>query len=124
MAYEETLAARLRQALVKKKLTFSEMKMFGGLAIMVRGHMCCGVLKNELVARVNPERTETLLKQPHARPMDFTGKPMKGFVMVGAKGIQTDKQLGEWVKESSGFVLSLPPKESKKLPLKRSGNRN
>ena len=109
MAYYEKLADRIRKALTGRK-GLTERKMFGGIAFILRGNMCCGVVGNDLVVRVGPERYEKLLSQPHARPMDFTGRPFRGFVFVRPGGYKTDKALARWVKEASDFVSSLPRK--------------
>jgi hypothetical protein len=84
--------------------------MFGGLAFMVNGHMCCGIVGNELVVRTGPDGFERALSQPHARPMDFTGRPMKGFVFVAPVGYRTDRDLKAWTQRGLKFVLGLPPK--------------
>lgn len=109
MAYDEKLADRVRQALAKRK-GLSEKKMFGGIAFMLRGKMCCGVLNDDLVVRVGPERYEKALSQPHARPMDFTGRPIRGFVFVNPSGHKTDKALAKWVKQAVEFAMTLPRK--------------
>lgn len=109
MAYNEKLADRIRKVVARHK-GFSEKKMFGGIAFMLRGNMCCGVVKDDFVVRVDPERYEEALAEPHTRPMDFTGRPIKGFVFVGSGGYQTDKVLAKWVKEAVDFALSLPRK--------------
>ena len=83
MAYDEGVAQRLRDVF-GDRTDVVEKRMFGGLAFMVSGNMCCGVVGKELMARVGPEQYEQALKEPYAREMDFTGKPMKGFVYVGA----------------------------------------
>ena len=85
-------------------------RMFGGLAIIVNGHMCCGIVGNELVIRVAANEWERALSQPHARPMDFTGRPMRGFVYVDPTGFRSKVQLRAWIQRSLNFVLSLPPK--------------
>jgi len=84
--------------------------MFGGLAFMVNGHMCCGIVREDLVVRVGADTHEQALSQPHARAMDFTGRPMKGFVYVGPAGYRTTTSLRKWVRSGIRFVLSLPPK--------------
>lgn len=111
MAYDEKLAERVREALSDRK-GLTEKKMFGGLAFMLRGHMCCGVLQDDLVVRVGPKRYEQALSQPHARPMNFTGRPLKGFVTVGPLGYRTDKALQKWVKQAVEFISLLQPKNS------------
>jgi len=109
MAYDERLADRIRKVLSgRQRLT--EKKMFGGIAFMLRGHMCCGVVKNDLVIRIGPERYEKALSQPHARPMDFTGRPLKGFVFVGPNGYKTDKALAKWVARAIQFIMTLARK--------------
>ena len=109
MAYAEKLAARIRQALARYKAV-AEIKMFGGLCFTLRGNMCCGIHKNNLMVRVGPKHYEEALSKPHARPMDITGRPLRGFVFVGPGGYRTDKGLTQWVKLAADFALSLPPK--------------
>lgn len=75
---------------------------------MLHGNMCCGVVRDELVVRVGPKRYEEALSQPHARPMDFTGRPLKGFVFVELGGYTTDKALAQWVKQAVDFAMTLP----------------
>jgi hypothetical protein len=77
---------------------------------MLNGNMCCGVLKSELVLRLGPENTDTALREPHTREMDFTGRPMKGMVYVEPDGIATDKALRNWVRTAAKFVAALPRK--------------
>ena len=109
MAYDEGLAYRLGE-------TYSimpdviEKKMFGGIAYMVNGHMSCGVIKDTLMVRVGPGLYQKALGRPHARPMDFTGKPLTGFVYVDAEGFESDDELMSWVQLSLDFVMTLPPK--------------
>ena len=109
MAYSETLAERVRRLLARQR-PVSERRMFGGLAFMVRGHMCCGIQGERLMARVGPELYDKALKWPHARPMDFTGKPIRGFVYVQPAGLKTAAQLRRWVSASVAYVRSAPPK--------------
>ena len=108
MAYNEKLAARVR-ALLADRTDVSERTMFGGLTFMVAGHMCCGVNGDELIVRLDPDRGEKALAKPHARPMDFTGRPMRGFVTVQPEGLK-GAQLGRWVREAVARAESLPPK--------------
>jgi TfoX/Sxy family transcriptional regulator of competence genes len=112
MAYDEELGDRLREVMAERG-DFTERKMFGGLAFMVGGHMCCGVIKDDMVVRIDPDRSEDLLKDKHARPMDFSGKPMKGFLYVAPEGTAQEKQLRRWVDEGMAFVATLPPKAGK-----------
>lgn len=109
MAYEEGIAQRLRKAL-ESEHNVVEKKMFGGIAFMVNGHMSCGVVKETLMARVGPKQYADALKRPFAREMDFTGKPLRGFVYVEPAGFESDEALESWVRMSLDFVSSLPPK--------------
>ena len=84
--------------------------MFGGLAFMVNGHVCCGIVGDNLVVRVGTEGHAKALSRPHARAMDFTGRPMKGFVYLGPAGCRTKAALKSWIKRGLAFVESLPPK--------------
>ncbi len=106
MVYNELLAFRVRK-LLKEQKRLGEREMFGGITFMLHGKMCCGVVGNELVVRVGPENYDESLSQPHVRPMDFTGRPLKGFVFVGPGGYKTDKALARWVNQATKFV-SLP----------------
>jgi TfoX/Sxy family transcriptional regulator of competence genes len=110
MAYNEKLAERIRLQL-SDRTNVVERKMFGGLAFMVRGHMCCGVVGDELMVRVGVEYYEAALKEKHAREMDFTGKPLRGMVYVAAPGLASAKQLGKWVERGLQFTLNLPEKK-------------
>jgi TfoX/Sxy family transcriptional regulator of competence genes len=110
MAYDVNLAARIRDA-IERRTPVVEKKMFGGVAFLVGGHMCCGVVANELCVRVGAARNEEALGRPHARPMDFTGKPMKGYVYVAAAGIRDARALAEWVGMGLDFVRTLPAKK-------------
>ena len=110
MAYDEAVAYRIREALAQQD-GVSERKMFGGVAFMVNGHMCCGLAKGELMVRVGPDQYEDSLAQPHAREMDFTGRPMKGMVYVDAAGYDTDEDLQAWVNRGLAFVNGLPAKK-------------
>jgi TfoX/Sxy family transcriptional regulator of competence genes len=109
MPFDESLAQRTRRAL-GDKYALEEKRMFGGLAFIVNGHMCCGVAGQDLMVRVGPDIYERALKRPNARPMDFTGRPLRGFVYVAQDGCRTAAQLRGWVQLGLAFVLSLPPK--------------
>ena len=110
MAYDELLAGRVREALENRR-GVSEKKMFGGLCFMLGDAMCCGIVKDELMARVGPERHEKALAEPGARPMDFSGRPMVGFVYVGGAGIAKAASLRKWVDWCVEFVSALPAKK-------------
>jgi len=108
MAYDEALAERVRDVLSDDR-DLSERKMFGGLAFMLAGHMCCGVVGDRLMLRLGAGSAEAALEQPHVRPMDFTGRPMAGMVYVSEDGLRGDA-LRRWVDQAAGFVRTLPPK--------------
>ena len=108
MAYDLKLAERIRSQL--SDIPFIEKKMFGGIGFLLNGNMACGVNKENLIVRIDPEKQDTLLKKPHAKPFDLTGKPMKGWLVIEAEGVKTQKQLSAWVKEGVEFAASLKPK--------------
>ena len=110
MAYDDRVAQRVRDALAKHP-DVSEKKMFGGLAFLLHGHMCCGVVGDELMVRVGPAAYEAALARPHAREMDFTGKPLRGFVYVAPAGFATKDDLSAWVARAAECVASLPAKQ-------------
>ncbi len=112
MGYSEELGGRIR-AVFGSHPALVEKKMFGGLCFMLDGHMCCGVVGDELMVRVGAEREADALAQPYARPMDFTGRPMKGMVYVEAAGIATTRQLKGWVNRGVAFVTTLPAKKAR-----------
>ncbi len=107
MAYDERLAERVRKSLVRRR-RISEKKMFGGLCFLANGHMCCGVIGKDLVVRVGPKAYEASLKNPGARPMDFTGRPLPGLVYVGKRGYESDQALRDWVLRGLEHARSLP----------------
>lgn len=109
MAYSERLASRIREILAEGGQV-DERTMFGGLAFMVHGHMCCGVIGEDLMLRLGTDRAQQALEEPHVRPMDFTGRPSKGFVFVGPRGLTTEESLRRWVRLARDFVDTLPPK--------------
>ena len=109
MAYDEDLADRVR-ALFLGRDGVREQKMFGGLAFMLNGNMACGLLGSELVVRVGRENLEDALSQPHSRPFDMTGRPMRSFVYVSEEGLTTDDGLAAWAGRSIAYAESLPSK--------------
>jgi TfoX/Sxy family transcriptional regulator of competence genes len=106
MPYDEQLAARIRRILHKRK-GVTEKKMFGGLSFLLDGKMCCGVLQNDLVVRIQPDHYAAALQQSHVRPMDFTGRPLKGFIFVSPEGCRTEKGLSRWIDHGVEFVSSI-----------------
>jgi TfoX/Sxy family transcriptional regulator of competence genes len=110
VAYDQDLADRVRAALPGGE-PVTERQMFGGLAFMLGGHMFCGVVKDTLMARLGPEGADRALDQPHVRPMDFTGRPMKGMVFVEPEGLHGDA-LQHWVTAAVSYARTLPPKHA------------
>ena len=113
MAYSEKLEERITKLLKTTKGVVKK-KMFGGVAFMLKDKMFCGIVKDDLMVRCLDENYESLLKKPHARQMDFTGRPMKGFLFVDAAGIRTDKQLNKWIDTGIEFAMKSPPKKKVK----------
>jgi TfoX N-terminal domain len=108
MPYDEKLAARVRR-LLSDRIDVTERAMFGGLTFMVAGHMCCGINHDELIVRLRPNDVDAALARSHARPMDFTGRPMRGFVTVGPEGLK-GPALRRWVGIALVRAESRPPK--------------
>ncbi|NVB80793.1 MAG: TfoX/Sxy family protein [Kofleriaceae bacterium] len=113
MSYDERTAARIRTLLGKRR-DVVERKMFGGLTFMVNGAMCCGITSDALVVRVGPAAYERALAEPHARPMDFTGRPLAGMIYVDPPGYRTDRALARWVQRGLDFVLQRPSARGKR----------
>jgi TfoX/Sxy family transcriptional regulator of competence genes len=109
MAFEEAVAERIRKALAGTP-DVAEKRMFGGIAFMVRGNMCCGVIGARLMLRVGPGGYDAAVSRPHAKPMDFTGRPMKGMVYVEPAGFASAGDLDAWIARAKEFALSLPAK--------------
>ena len=109
MPYNEALAEKIRK-LVKKRRGVTEKKMFGGLCFLFNGKMCCGVEKNRLVVRVGPKKYDTLLTRQHVRPMDFTGKPLTGFIYVVPLGLKSSTVLKQWVNLGLAYAKSVQRK--------------
>jgi hypothetical protein len=109
MAYDGGLAQRVRE-LLEEIPGYDEKKMFGGICFLLHGHMACGVLKDEIIIRVGPEKYGECLKVRWCRVFDFTDRPMKGWIMVSPEGVEADQDLVEWVQKGVDFALSLPPK--------------
>ena len=109
MAYDEGLAHRVRDVLSERQ-DISEKKMFGGLSFLLQGNMAVGVIGEELIVRVGPHDYEEALDHNDARPFDFTGRAMSGWVVVGPEGTEDDDDLAVWVMRGVGFAGSLPAK--------------
>ena len=109
MAYDEGLAHRIR-ALTAHQPGVDEKKMFGGLAFMKDGHMAVGVRESDLMVRIGKAQYEAALARPHVRKMDFTGRPLAGFVYVAPEGTERDDALEGWIHQAFQFVATLPPR--------------
>lgn len=109
MGYDEGTAQRVRDVLGTAP-GLTERKMFGGVSFMLDGNMCCGVVNTDLVVRIGRDRYADMLREPHARPMDFTGRPLTGFVYVSPDGYDTNTSLERWIHRSVSFVRTLVPK--------------
>jgi len=112
MPFDPTLAARVRDALGDRP-DLVEKHMFGGVCFMVRGHMACGIVESSLMVRLAPEEADRLVEEPHVRPMDFTGRPMRGFLYVEPEGVATAKALRTWVTRTVAFAENKPLKPVK-----------
>jgi TfoX/Sxy family transcriptional regulator of competence genes len=112
MAYDERLVERLRDVLAKRR-NVTEKKMFGGVAFLLDGKMFVGVNDGDLMVRVGPDDYERALARPHARPMDFTGRPLTGYVYVGAAGYR-GAGLARWANQAADFVATVPATKKKK----------
>ena len=108
MAFDEGLAQRIREALDERP-GLTEKRMFGGICFLVDGNMACGVVGDELMVRVGPDAYAEALARPHAREMDFSGRPMRGLVYVGRAGIRSDEQLRAWVLRGLEFSAEDKP---------------
>jgi TfoX/Sxy family transcriptional regulator of competence genes len=111
MAFDEGLAQRVREAL-EGHAAITERRMFGGLAFLVEGKMFVGISGSKLMARVGAERYKDALALPHVREMDFTGKPMNGYVYIEPQGLAEDENLKAWVMWCASYVAGLPAKRS------------
>jgi TfoX/Sxy family transcriptional regulator of competence genes len=109
MAYDERLAARIR-SLLGAGPDVREQKMFGGIAFMVEDRMAVGVIHDDLMVRVGDDAHADALAKPHARPMDFVGKPMRGMVYVAPAGVASDRDLAGWVAAGTAYARSQPAK--------------
>ncbi len=109
MPYDEGLAERIREMLGDRP-ALTEKRMFGGLCLLINGNMVCGITGEDLMVRVGPEGYDEALAEIYARPMDFTGKPMRGFVYVSPEGLEADGELERWVARGVEFAEGLPGK--------------
>lgn len=110
MPFHDSLATHLRQLLASHK-SLSEKKMFGGLGFFLNGNVCCGVWKEFLILRLGDDIAPQVLREPHARPFDITGRAMRGWAMIEPAGWQDEQQLRRWVSWAVAFTESLPAKK-------------
>lgn len=103
MPFSETLAERIRTQLSNKHVAYEEKKMMGGLTFMVDGKMCMGVVEDSLMARIDPEEYEQALTREGTREMDFTGRPMKGFLFIDPRATASEEDLEYWVQRCLDF---------------------
>ena len=96
--------------MIAERRGVTQKRMFGGLAFLLNGNMCCGVMKDRIMLRLGPEGVQAALKHQHTEPMDFTGKPMKSMVYVLPEGYESDADLAEWVETAVRFAKTLPAK--------------
>jgi hypothetical protein len=122
MAYDENLATRVREALAGRR-GIDERRMFGGLAYLLNGHMCLGVLDDNLVVRIGADHYEKALAERHVRPMDFTGRPLRGFIYVSASGIR-GAVLAAWIERGLRYARSLPAKGGAKRTRRKETTRS
>lgn len=117
MAYDMELADRIR-AVVRGHKGVSEKEMFGGIAFLLDGKMFIGIVKNDLMVRVGPERHDEAMRRPHVRLMDFAGRPMRGYVYVAPPGCKTPTALAAWVDWSEEVARAV--KKKAKAPAARA----
>ncbi len=109
MSYDEGLAQRIRK-LVADRSGLTEKKMFGGVSFLIQGNMACGVLKDEMIVRIDPEQHDAAVAKPHVRTFDYAGHPMQGWIFVGPAACASEVGLKEWVDTGIRYALSLSPK--------------
>jgi hypothetical protein len=109
MPYNERIEARINKAVSGWGKTTSK-KMFGGVCHLLRGNMFCGVYRDFLILRLGEEGAGEALRREHVRPFDITGRPMKGWVMVGLDGFRTEESLRRWLDTARDFAMTLPSK--------------
>lgn len=118
VAFDDTLARRVRKALDSRP-DLIEKHMFGGVCFMIRGRMCCGIIDSSLMVRLDPDEADRVADQPHVRPMDFTGKPMRGYLFVDTEGIDSPKALKSWVDRCVAYIETMPTKKAKSKKTRR-----
>ena len=110
MAYDEDLAARVRE-LMSRQAGVTEKKMFGGLAFLVEGNMAVGASgQGGILVRVDPEESDALVERTPAQLMEMRGRSMRGWLRVASEDVAGDAELAEWVERGRSYARSLPPK--------------
>jgi TfoX/Sxy family transcriptional regulator of competence genes len=113
MAFSEKLADRIRERLVLLS-NVEEKKMMGGLTFMVNDKMCIGIIKNDMMCRVDPEFHDTAIEMTGCRTMDFTNRPMKGYVLIDDTGMRTQKEFEYWINLALEFNKKAKSSKKKK----------
>jgi TfoX/Sxy family transcriptional regulator of competence genes len=106
MVYNQELANRVHNLLISED-GLTEKKMFGGVGYMLHGNMACGVIGDGLIVHLGKERYAQALQEPNTRPFDMTGRPMSGWLVVDASGVETEEQLESWVRQGVDFARTL-----------------
>ena len=114
MAYNEKLADRTREIISATHKNIEEKKMFGGLCFMVNDKMCVGVEADRLMVRIDPAKFDSAMEKEGCKPMDFTGKVMKGFVFVNIDALNTKKKLEYWIDLALEYNKTAKPSKKKK----------
>lgn len=109
MASSESLTQRTREALTRKR-GITEKRMFGGVAFFLNDHIAVGIWKQSLIARLGETAAADALREPYVGEFDITGRPMKGWVLIGPEAIEGDDDLAGWIDKALRFVRTLPPK--------------
>ena len=109
MPYNEELAVRVL-TVIGAEPTLVQKRMFGGTAFMLQGNLACCVLNDDLIVRVPKDEYAAVLEQSHVREMDYSGRAMRGWVLVGPAATDSDPALAEWVRYGASTALALPPK--------------
>ena len=121
MAYDEPLANRIRQVFDTRN-DITERKMFGGLAFLYRGRMCCGIVGSDLMVRVPDDEFDAVMRGRHVRPMDFTGKPLRGFVYISPPGFRTAAALRTWVSRGERVAQEKATGPTKRRQRRKTGS--
>jgi hypothetical protein len=121
MAYNEQLANRIRQVFDTRN-DITERKMFGGLAFLYRGRMCCGIVGRDLMVRVPDDEFDAVVRARHVRPMDFTGRPLRGFVYVSPPGFRTAAALRTWLSRGERVAEGKATGPTKRRPSQKAAS--